>query len=85
MNVSKGEHRVLHALAQGGSIRHVRDADGHLTRVDCITRDGFRLADCTLAVFAKLKRKRLVASRDGGPYTITRQGLAAVRSQMDNR
>lgn len=85
MNVSKHEQRVLHALAQGGHIRHLRDEEGRVVAADCFTRDGFRLADCTLALFRRLKRRGLIASRGGRPYTITRLGLAAVRAQLDNR
>jgi uncharacterized protein YjhX (UPF0386 family) len=85
VNVSKYEQRVLHALAQGGAIRHSRDEDGRIVAADCFSRDGLRLADCTLAVFRRLKRRGLIASRDGRPYAITRLGLAAVRAQLDNR
>lgn len=85
MNVSKHEQRVLHALAQGGVIRHLRDDAGRVVAADCFTRDGFRLADCTLAVFRRLKRRGLIASQGGRPYTITRLGLAVVRAQLDNR
>ena len=85
MNVSKCEQRVLHALAQGGAIRHLRDEHGRVIAADCLTRDGFVLTDCTLAVFRRLKRRGLIASRDGRPYAITRQGLSAVRAQLDNR
>ena len=85
MNVSKYEQRVLHALAQGGLVRLLRDEDGRLAAAECFTRDGFRLADCTLALFRRLKRRGLIASREGRPYAITRLGLAAVRAQLDNR
>ena len=85
MNVSKYEQRVLHALAQGGVVRPLRDADGRIVAADCLTRDGFRLADCTLGLFRRLKRRGLIASMDGRPYRITRLGLAAVRAQLDNR
>ena len=85
MNVSKHEQRVLHALAQGGQVRLLRDEDGRLAAAECFTRDGFGLADCNLAVFRRLKRRGLIASRDGRPYAITRLGLAAVRAQLDNR
>lgn len=84
MNISKHEQRVLHALARGGSIRHVRE-DGHIVAADCITREGYGLAGFSLDLFARLKRRGLIASRGGGPYRITAQGLAAVRAQPDNR
>ncbi len=85
MNLSKHEQRVLHALAQGGMIHLKRDIDGRLDAVDCLTRDGFRLSDCTPALFARLKRRGFIASRGGGPYRISREGLGAVRAQLDNR
>lgn len=72
--------------AQGGCIRHRRCADsGRILAADCFTRDGFGLADCTIGLFRRLKRRGLIASRDGQPYRITRLGLAAVRAQLDNR
>ena len=85
MNVSKYEQRVLHALAQGGSIYHQRSETGHIAQIDCLNRDGWRLDDCTMAVFRKLKAKRLIGSVDGGPYRVTREGLRAVRAQLDQR
>ena len=85
MNISKTEQRVLHALAQGGRIAHRRDSDGRIVTADCFTREGHVLSDCTLGLFRKLKRRRLIASLDGQPYRITRLGLAAVRAQLDNR
>jgi uncharacterized protein len=85
VNISKHEQRVLHALAQGGRLVHRRDERGDIVEVDCFNRDGFRLADGTLAVFRKLKRKRLIESRGGAPYRISRLGLLSVRAQLDNR
>lgn len=85
MNISKHEQRVLHALAQGGRIVHRRDTDGRIAAADCFTREGWLLSDCTPALFARLKRRGLIASQGGGPYRATRLGLAAVRAQGDNR
>lgn len=85
MNISKPQQRTLHALAQGGAILIERDERGTLTSAECITREGWRLSDCDLAVFKTLKQKRLIASRDGGPYRITREGLSRLRAQADNR
>ena len=86
MNVSKQEQRVLHALAQGGRIVHRRDPEtGKIVEVDCFNRDGWRLDDCKLGVFARLKRRGLIASESGNPYRISRRGLDAVRAQLDNR
>lgn len=85
MNISRAEQRTLHALAQGGGIFIERDPDGRITGVDCMTRDGFRLTDCTPSVWSKLKAKGLIQSRNGGPYRVNRDGLARMRSQLDNR
>ncbi|MGP9819025.1 YjhX family toxin [Salinarimonas sp. NSM] len=84
MNVSKHEQRVLHALAQGGFVRHVRDGR-RIVGADCFTREGHRLAGFPLALFERLRKRGLIASRDGAPYRITQRGLAAVRAQLDNR
>ena len=85
MNVSKPQHRTLHALAQGGQIIIERDERGAIIAADCITRDGWVLTDCNLMVFKSLKQKRLIASRDSQPYRITKEGLKSLRSQLDNR
>jgi hypothetical protein len=85
VNISKPQQRTLHALAQGGKIILERNERGDLIAAECVTRDGWALSDCDLEVFRSLKRKRLIASRNGGPYQITREGLVNLRSQLDNR
>jgi uncharacterized protein len=85
MNISKVEQRVLHALAQGGEIRHRRDMAGHIVEAPCYTREGYILTDGTFAVFRRLRRRGFIASHGGRPYRITKEGLAAVRAQLDNR
>ena len=85
MNISKSEQRVLHALAQGGHIHHERDETGRISEVICMTRDGYRLTSCDLPLFGRLKRRRMIASSNSQPYRITREGLAAVRAQLDQR
>lgn len=84
MNISRHEQRVLHVLALGGRIDHFRTGR-RIAEVHCITRDGLILADCTLPVFQRLRRKRLIASADGGPYRISRLGRLSVRAQLDNQ
>jgi uncharacterized protein YjhX (UPF0386 family) len=85
LNVSKREQRVLHALAQRGHIAYEKDDKGKIIEVLCVNREGWVLGDCTLVIFRKLKRRRLIASASSQPYRITRDELAAVRSQLDNR
>lgn len=85
MNISRNEQRALHVLALGGRILHERGEGRKITAITCFTRDGTILSDCDLAVFRALKRKRLIESRAGGPYRISRRGRSAVRAQSDNQ
>jgi uncharacterized protein len=85
VNISKAQQRTLHALAQGGSIVLERDERGRIVGAHCQTRDGWALADCDLTTFKALRKNGLIVSRNGGPYRINRDGLANLRSQLDNR
>ena len=85
MNISKHEQRVLHELARGGSIRHRRHANGKIHEVICYTRDGHVLTDCTLPVFQRLLKRRLIRSKNGGPYRVSPTGIRSVRAQADQR
>ena len=75
---------MLHALAQGGGIRHQRDGR-RIVEAECYTRDGYRLGGFGIALFERLRRRGLIESHGGRPYRISRLGLAAVRAQLDNR
>jgi uncharacterized protein YjhX (UPF0386 family) len=85
VNISKAEQRTLHVLARGGAILVEKDARGRIIEVNCVSREGWTLEDCTLSVFTRLRKRRLVASSDGGPYRATYAGRLAVRAQPDNR
>jgi uncharacterized protein YjhX (UPF0386 family) len=84
MNISRTEQRVLHVLALGGRIDHSRNGS-KIDEILCITRDGLILADCTLDIFQRLRRKRLIASAGGGAYRISRLGRLSVRAQGNNQ
>ena len=84
MNLSKTEQRVLHALAQGAVSLHKREGR-RVIAVTCVDRDGAILSDCDLAVFERLRRRRLIRSEGGAPYRIARAGRLDVRSQPDDR
>ena len=85
MNISKHEQRVLHVLAQGGAIHYERGNNGKIRNVSCFTRDGHVLADCSLKLFDRLKKRRFIKSIDGQPYRATRLGIRSVNPQYDNR
>ena len=85
MDISREEQRVLHALAQGGSITALKAQNGKVVGVECFNRDGWRMDRCTLGIFRKLRSKGAIASSDGRPYRITRRGLELVRAELDNR
>jgi uncharacterized protein YjhX (UPF0386 family) len=85
MDISRDEQRVLHALAQGGNILALKDPKGRITGIECYTREGWIMPQCSLHLFRKLRRKKAIQSQAGRPYRITRRGLELVRSEVDNR
>lgn len=85
MNISKQEQRVLHELALGGEIRHLRGANGKIQKVTCFTREGHVLSGCTLEVFMRLKKRRFVYSKNGRPYRASKLGVTSVRAQLNQR
>ncbi|MBX3581073.1 MAG: YjhX family toxin [Rhizobiaceae bacterium] len=85
MNISRNEQRALHVLALGGRILHERGNGSKIADVTCVTRDGMILTDFNLAVFRRLRQKRLIESRSGSPYRISRRGRICVRAQFDNQ
>lgn len=76
---------MLHVLARGGAIHFERLPSGKVADVSCHTREGYVLEDCTLPVFDRLKKRRLIRSTNGKPYHATRAGIVAVRSQLGQR
>lgn len=85
MNISRNEQRALHVLALGDCIVHERGDGPQITSVMCVTREGMILSDVDLTVFMRLRRKRLIESRSGSPYRISKRGRTSVRAQLDNR
>ena len=85
MNISKHEQRILHELALGGAIHHDRGAGGKIHAITCYPRDGYVLADCTLDMFLRLKKRRFIRSQNGIAYRISLRGIRAVRAQLNQR
>lgn len=85
MDISRDEQRILHALAQGGRIHALKDDKGRIIDIECYNRDGWKLTQCPLWLFQKLRRRKAIKSQQSRPYQITRRGLELVRSEFDNR
>lgn len=81
MDISRAEQRILHLLAQGGWI----DFNRFNNTLACFTREGYGYNAPLIELFRRMKYRKLIASRQGGPYRITRFGLRTVRAQLDNR
>jgi uncharacterized protein YjhX (UPF0386 family) len=80
MNISRDERRVLNALSLGGKIAILRDDDGRAIDVECYSRKGWLLSNCTFDLFKRLRAKKVIASKGGEAYRITRTGLGLLRA-----
>ena len=85
MNISRNEQRALHVLALGGHILHERGDHSKITAVTCVTREGMILSEFSLETFTRLRRKRMIESRSGSPYKISKRARLSVRAQLDNQ
>ena len=89
IRITSNEHFETGAAdgaTRAGRQHHGASKDGtKFLDAECYNRDGHRLVDCRLATFKRLKKRGFIMSMNGGPYVITRAGLAAVRAQLDNR
>lgn len=79
MNISRHERRVLNVLALGGRITLIRDDDGKTLDIECFTREGWVMTDCTFDMFKRLRAKKAISSVRSGPYRISRLGLEMLR------
>ncbi|MBC6440865.1 MAG: hypothetical protein GDA49_10765 [Rhodospirillales bacterium] len=79
MNISRQE------LALGGSIHHKRGPNGKVRDVTCLTREGHVLTDCTLVLFQRFLKRRLVRSRNGSPYRVLPLRIKFVRARLNQR
>lgn len=85
MNISRNEQRAPHVPALGGHVLRKRGDGPKIASVTCVTREGTIPADFGLAVFRRLRQKRLIESRSGSPYRISKRGRIFVRAQDDNQ
>lgn len=79
MNISRIERRVLGVLALGGRINPIRDEADRIIDIECYSREGWLMSECTFDLFKRLRAKKVIASKRSGPYRITREGLELLR------
>lgn len=79
MNISKKERRTLEMLSLGGKIVLEKDDRSRPLEASFITREGWFLDGAGLAEFKVLKAKRLIISRNGGHYVISREGAITLQ------
>ncbi|WP_439633471.1 YjhX family toxin [Glycocaulis sp.] len=75
MNVSKQERKALELLSLGGKISVEKDDRSRVVGASFITREGWFLDGVGLSEFQSLRAKRLVSSRKGEDYSISREGI----------
>ena len=79
MNISTKERKALEVLSFGGTIILEKDSSNRPLEASFVTREGWSLEGAGLAEFKVLKAKRLVVSRNGGNYTISREGVVSLQ------
>jgi len=79
MNISKKERKALEMLSLGGKIILEKDARNRPLEAPFVTREGWFLDGAGLAEFKVLRSKRFIISRNGGHYTISREGILSLQ------
>lgn len=79
MNISKIERRALEMLSFGGRVIVEKDGRNALLDVSFVTREGWFMDGVGETEFRTLRRKKMILSRDGGDYRITRKGVEALQ------
>ncbi|AGT10930.1 YjhX family toxin [Paracoccus aminophilus] len=79
MNISKIERRALEMLSFGGRIIVEKAGRTTLVEVSFVSREGWFLDGIGEKEFRALRSKKLILSRNGGDYRITRKGIEALQ------
>lgn len=77
MNISKSERRALEMLSFGGTVRIEKNGK-RVISADFVNRDGWFLDGYGVSEFDQLRKKKMIASRNGAAYTITKVGVVAL-------